>query len=213
MGDSNDPNYNPDILRLVRGSLISDNFIALSHCWGESQRDRLGCVVIPLYCTTRSNFDHREAGFSATDLPQTFLDAIKVARGLGVQYLWIDSLCIIQGDDEEWRQESRTMQDVYTSAYCTIAATSALDSNSGFLRRYTSSEYLYVRDGLLGRKIFVCTNAADFDIEVDDAQLNKRAWVMQERFLSCRTIHFGANQMYWECGEGVYCEDLTQLKR
>lgn len=104
------------------------------------------------------------------------------------------------------------MEDVYHSAYCTLAATSAVDSNSGFLQRKITSEYVCVRDGS-GQLMYANTCPADFDREVDRAQLNKRAWVMQERFLSRRTIHFGANQVYWECGEGVYCEDLTQLKR
>jgi hypothetical protein len=165
------------------------------------------------YCTTRSNFDHRQKGFSATDLPLTFLDAIEVAHGLGVEYLWIDSLCIIQGENGNWKQESKRMQDVYTSAYCTVAATSAIDSNSGFLKRNinTNSEYLAVQDK--GRTVYVCSDLANFDRDVDGALLNTRAWVMQERFLSSRTIHFAANQMYWECGKGVYCENLMQLTR
>ncbi|RII24870.1 hypothetical protein CUC08_Gglean005685 [Alternaria sp. MG1] len=52
----------------------------------------------------------------------------------------------------------------------------------------------------------------DFEKDVEQAGLNKRAWVMQERVLAKRTIHFSANQTYWECGEGVYCEDLTIMK-
>ena len=104
------------------------------------------------------------------------------------------------------------MQAVYTSAYCTIAATSAVDSNSGFLERKTKREYLYVQDDS-GRIFYAGTDVADFDKEVEEAKLNTRAWVMQERFLSCRTIHFGAKQMNWECGKGVYCEDLMEMTR
>jgi hypothetical protein len=105
------------------------------------------------------------------------------------------------------------MQDVYASAYCTVAATSAVDSNAGFLKRRIRSEHVYVRNGFFGRKVCVCTGVADFDGGVENAPLNTRAWVLQERLLSCRTIHFGAEQMYFECGKGVYCEDLTKLTR
>ncbi|RYN61650.1 hypothetical protein AA0117_g12949 [Alternaria alternata] len=52
----------------------------------------------------------------------------------------------------------------------------------------------------------------DFENDVEQAGLNKRAWVMQERVLAKRTIHFSANQTYWECGEGVHCENLTKME-
>ncbi len=198
----------PDNLRLVPGQdRAGQCYVALSHCWGKTVPDE-----IPPYCTTTGNIGAREKGFRTIDLPRTFQDAVQVARGLGVQYLWIDSLCIIQGDGGDWEQELRHMEDVYASAYCTIAATSAVDSNSGFLERNVESEHICVGDDL-GRRVYVCTDVADFDLEVERAELNKRAWVVQERFLSCRTIHFGTKQTYWECGEGVYCEDLTRLER
>ena len=209
VGSPNSSHYNPDMVRLVRSQQIGEGkYVVLSHCWGELEPKKL-----PPYCTTRKNIDDREyKGFGMGDLPLNFRDAVKVARGLEIQYLWIDSLCIIQGTDGDWKEESQRMEDVYASAYCTVAATSAVNSDAGFLRRKMSSEYVCVQDDS-GRAVYVCTDVADFDKEVDGAKLNTRAWVMQERFLSCRTIHFGANQTYWECGGGVYCEDLTQLKR
>jgi hypothetical protein len=207
VGNPNSSDYKPDVLTLVSGRQIgAGKYIALSHCWGKLKPNE-----VPLYCTTRENIGDRQVGFSIANLPLTFRDAVKLARCLEVQYLWIDSLCIIQGKDGDWEQESKRMEDVYTSAYCTVAATSAVDSNAGFLERNISSEYVYVQDDS-GRPVYVCTDMADFDKEVEEAPLNTRAWVMQERLLSRRTIHFGASQTYWECGKGVYCEDLTQLK-
>jgi hypothetical protein len=179
----------------------------LSHCWGDLNKGE-----VPPYCTTRENSDKREEGLKSTDLPLTFQHAVEVVRGLNLKYLWIDSLCIKQGEGGDWEEESKTMQDVYTSTYCTIAAISADDSNAGFLIQRHISDCVYIQDDS-GQQVYVGTDIADFDNEVEKARLNTRAWVMQERFLSCRTIHFGKNQIYWECGEGVYCEDLTQLKK
>jgi hypothetical protein len=211
VGDPNSPGYEPNTLRLVSGRPDIGKYIALSHCWGKAQPNEPQPDGVPLYCTTPKNIATRQVGFSAAKLPRTFRDAIEVARGVGVQYLWIDSLCITQGENGNWKQESQRMQEVYTSAYFTVAGTSATDAHSGFLERKTNGEHLYVQDDS-GQVVNVCTNVADFDSEVEGALLNTRAWVMQERLLYCRTIHFGGSQMYWECGKGVYCEDLTQLK-
>jgi hypothetical protein len=193
-------------LKLVLGEdIICEKYVALSHCWGNLRKGE-----VPPYCTTRKNINKRKTGSEFDKLPLTFQDAIKVVRGLNLEYLWIDSLCIIQGEDGDWEEESKTMKDVYASAYCTIAAASAIDSQAGFLARNIDS--IFVRDDS-DRRVYVGTDIADFDNEVEQAYLNTRAWVMQERFLSCRTIHFGKSQMYWECGEGVYCENLTQLRK
>ena len=62
---------------------------------------------------------------------QTFKDAIDVTRALGVQYLWIDSLCIIQDSESAWLCESTLMSDIYRYSYCNIAAAYASSDNVG----------------------------------------------------------------------------------
>jgi hypothetical protein len=181
-------------------------YVALSHCWGKVSAEEKR-----QFCTTDENIKARQKGFDVSELPKTFRDAVRVAQNLGIQYLWIDSLCIIQGNQEDWKSEAKRMQDVYMGAYCTIAATSALDSKAGFLERTVRSDYIHIQD-TLGRPFHICTEVDDFDNDVESAPLNKRAWVLQERVLSRRTIHFSANQVYFECGDGVYCESFTKLQ-
>jgi hypothetical protein len=104
------------------------------------------------------------------------------------------------------------MESVFSAAYCIIAATAAIDSYAGFLERGIIPEYVHIQDAS-GEQFYISTDIDDFDNDVGKAQLNTRAWVMQEGVLARRTIHFSANQIYWECGKGVYCENLTRLER
>jgi hypothetical protein len=133
---------------------------------------------------------------------------------MGIAYLWIDSLCIIQfGDDKaDWKREAVRMNDVYSGAYCTIAATAAANADSGFLDTHHRTENVCVQDEKQ-RQLFASTDVDDFDHDVVETPLNTRAWVFQESVLSCRTVHFSVNQMYWECRKGIFCENLTRLKR
>ncbi|KAF2181497.1 HET-domain-containing protein [Zopfia rhizophila CBS 207.26] len=198
----------PNKLKL-REQSSGEDYIVLSHCWGnptDEEKTR--------FCTTPENYPDRvKEGFNYDDLPKTFQDAVQVTRELRKEYLWIDSLCIIQEekDKKDWKREAGCMENVFASAYCTIAASSAPNWKDGFLERNLSPQYFQIEDSS-GRQVYVCDNTDNFNKEVDKGPLNKRAWVLQERVLSRRTIHFSAKQTYWECGKGVLCENFTKLK-
>jgi hypothetical protein len=104
--------------RLVNTNSTSVSYVALSHRWAESK---------PLKTTLDNLRSHQEE--LPNDIAPTFRDAIEVTRQLGFQYLWIDSLCIIQDDAEDWRRESRIMGDIFSGASVTIAAVDSVDKN------------------------------------------------------------------------------------
>jgi Heterokaryon incompatibility protein (HET) len=190
--------------------LEEERYIALSHCWGQLTEDEKR-----RFCTTSENIKQRyDQGFDSSILPLTFQDAVEVTRRLGVRYLWIDSLCIIQyGDDlSDWKHQSFQMQHVFRNAYCTIAATSADDPTKGFLNRREKTEGYVTVSTLNHGQVLICPAVDDFEVDVEQGVLNQRAWVLQERALSRRTIHFTAHQTYWECGGGIRCESFNAMQ-
>ncbi|KAB8261543.1 heterokaryon incompatibility protein-domain-containing protein [Aspergillus pseudonomiae] len=191
-----------DQLQLQESAHITQPFdyITLSHCWGKPTDEEM-----EQFRTTPRNYQQRLEGFSYYSLPKVFQDAITVTRELNKQYLWIDALCIIQGNQKDWEEEGARMDKVFASAYCTIASSSASGWNDGFLNRtqgFCQSEVVNSDQKIVD----------DFCKLVDEGQLHKRAWVLQERALSRRTIYFTAQQTYWECGRGVRCENFTTLR-
>ena len=103
-------------------------YIALSHCWGSK-------TTLPTTVTT--NIAHRMRDIPWSELSHTYQDAVTITRELGLQYLWIDSLCIIQDDPSDWDKESASMCSVYTNSFLTICATRSKDGRGGlFSDRY-----------------------------------------------------------------------------
>ncbi|KAK6852191.1 hypothetical protein PG995_012316 [Apiospora arundinis] len=191
-------------LRLVdTGSIPKAHYAALSHRWGILTEDQK-------FCTYKRNIDAMKKNIDIGRLPRSFHDAVIVARQAGVKYLWIDSICIIQDDGDDWKAEAGKMEQVFSGAYFTIGATVAGSSLEGFLHDRPERPCL-----MLARKeegnLYVCPAIDDFHRDVELAELNQRGWVLQERALSRRSVHFTSTQMYWECGRGVHCETMARL--
>lgn len=189
----------------MRNSTQIHKFIALSHRWGDEN-------VHSRFCTTADTIKGHLKGIEFGNLPATFQDAVTTTRKLGIQYLWIDSICIIQQDEDDWRREAQRMEDVFSSAYCVIAASCATGTSDGFLKDPPNRDFVMVSGGYESEPpLYVCDFIDDFDQHVLQAGLNKRGWVLQERALARRTIHFAEAQTYWECGDGIRCETLTKM--
>lgn len=102
------------------------------------------------------------------------------------------------------------MEEYFSRAYATIAASSAMTWHDSFLRPQPKCSSAQILD--MSRSWEVFDNGVnDFKLEVDAGPLNRRAWVLQERVLSRRVIHFTKSHMYWECGENVRCNDFREM--
>ncbi|KAJ3533867.1 hypothetical protein NM208_g7792 [Fusarium decemcellulare] len=177
-------------------------WIALSHQWGTG----------PKFCTTRSNLDDHLKGIAMDNLPDTFRDAVIVARALGCSYLWIDSICIIQGRDGDFGKEAKRMEQVYSQAYCVLAASRSPGHDAGFLQAREHRESVSLQRDGDSAPFYICAFIDDFDEHVLQGSLNQRGWVLQEHALARRTVYFTNHQTYFECGEGVHCETMTRMQ-
>lgn len=196
------------------------HFAALSYCWG-----RTGNLT-----TTSKNIKERKTGIQWDTLPNIFQDVVQITRQMGIHFLWIDALCIIQDDPADWQRESAKMGGIYAGAYVTIACDSAADTSYRLtnprncaLRREGSGRASAKRDETLralapvvidghAHSFFVRETLDHRDVLRDPPRhplsfpLNVRGWTMQERLLARRILHFTAHEMIWECQKTFYCE-------
>ncbi|KAK0642899.1 heterokaryon incompatibility protein-domain-containing protein [Cercophora newfieldiana] len=177
-------------------------YTTLSYRWGTNMTFR----------TTKENLTTHQKALDMETLPATFRDAISVTRRLGIRYLWIDALCIVQGDNEDWRRESGRMASVYGSSTLTLSATSSASPDAGLSQRRPSTVYfhedftgtkheVHIRRPIYHRFLYEPNGRRDTQYPT----LN-RGWCFQERLLSHRVLHFTHNEMVWDCRSDWLCE-------
>jgi hypothetical protein len=186
------------LIRLVNNSEAITDYAALSYRRGGSE----------FLKTTTTSIENHYLNIAIESLPATFRDAVKVTRALGIRYLWIDALAIIQDDPEDWSREARKMGEVYSNAFVTIAATCAGSYSDGFLGPRNFIDPTRITSG---KESFWIGSQHSFAKDVDESDLASRAWVLQERVLSPRTLHFTETQVYWECWTDHKGEDMDNL--
>lgn len=184
------------------------NYCALSYCWGPPGAETL--------ITTRDNFQERLSGISFDSMPKTFRDAIEVTRQISVRYLWIDGLCIIQGDVDDWTQESKRMGSVYQGACLVIAASGARSPNDGCFvstpRELAPIELpFYTSIGQENDSFNACMLSWE-DCTPSLGPLESRGWALQESYLARRRIHFMPGGPSWVCNTTLgVTERMTQM--
>jgi hypothetical protein len=183
-------------IKLIDTNGLKCHYTALSHCWGRLNK----------FMTTALTLPSMRLGFTIDDIPATFRDAVLVTQTLGVQYLWIDSLCIIQGDKADLAQELSMMGDVYANSYVTITGANISDDTLSFLKERPF-------DSTLLRIVSNQGNVAEVYLQNYDSRsrffdqiinnpfksfatepLDHRAWALQERYLPRRVLYFGTHR-------------------
>ncbi|KAK7917469.1 hypothetical protein PG985_011077 [Apiospora marii] len=177
-----------------------DKYISLSHCWGLQQ----------IITTKTATLAERMREINVEELSKTFWDAICMTKKFGIDYIWIDSLCIIQDDSLDWQRESAQMASIYRHAYLTIAATKASSGAGGL---FTETPDFEVRGTTPAGEdyLLVFREKIQHELSVDlttdrHFPLMARGWIYQERMLSPRVLHFGHHELFFECATSCRCE-------
>ncbi|KAF8544581.1 heterokaryon incompatibility protein-domain-containing protein [Trichophaea hybrida] len=184
------------ILKLEEGS----GYLALSYVWGQNQEFKL----------LKSNVEEWSVpGNLPHPLPKTIHDAIELTKMLGERYLWVDSLCIVQDDDDIKQDQIGQMDRVYGSASFTIVAADGNTAEAG-LPGLTPRQRMQMVEVIQG-----LTLAVVLPTLLDTLSFsfwNSRGWTYQERLLSRKAVYFTGHQIYWQCNRDTWCEDVYAEK-
>lgn len=189
-------------IKVVHSLALAKNskYVILSYCWGTS-----GHLM-----TTIETISAYQEGIRVEDIPQSIADAISVTRRLGVRYLWVDSLCIVQDSYDDWAAECARMAEYYCNSYVMLSALQSAGANEGFLNtasytsapRWPAEAAVYIRQT---PQIFVGSSV--------NPPLSQRGWALQERILSSRIIHFHDEEVFYECDQQcLYNDSVVPLR-
>jgi hypothetical protein len=210
-------NETTDGIRLIESEKLCLNealqYAALSYCWGSASDAKTALK------TDRSSLESHLTNIPVNSTFGVVQDAIVTARSLSIRYLWVDALCIIQGDSIDWKKESQIMESVYGNAYVTIAALSSPSCHKGFLQRPAVIELRFIssiRQGFQGtyylrhqryhqklesgwmtHEYYPTLLVADLDLK--HQRWSNRAWTYQEQESSRRLLGFGSSRIYFQC--------------
>lgn len=204
-------------VRLVDTSDVEGTYACLSYCWGSNRQELM---------TTTANLDKYRHKIPWQELPSTLGDAIKLCYRLGFQYLWVDSLCIVQNDEQDWLREASNMAGIYSKSALTLAVHLCDDASESFLQKrllntkqWSDGRYGCARvpftDPSTGdkREMYLWEDRSfegsrfldggwagikNFMRDQPSRKWFNRAWTYQEWFLSPRVLHIHTMTV-WDC--------------
>ncbi|KAI0448585.1 heterokaryon incompatibility protein-domain-containing protein [Xylaria acuta] len=196
--------------------LDSVKYAALSYCWGSGNEAMLQLT------TENLSLANRLSGILGVETTSVLRDAITICKALSITFLWIDALCIVQDDPEDWQRESSLMGQIYSNAYLTICALLSNSCTEGFLDRKMALTVPFRSHVVSGiQSTFYLTHVThptyvthDLDIpsrhilsDMYSSLWSTRGWVLQERVMSARMLMFGHSRSHFFCGHKLQTQD------
>lgn len=189
--------------RVVETS-IRCRFLALSYVWGGRQT----------FQSTKTNqrFLGRRCSLRDAELPLTIRDAIDLVREIGERYLWVDSLCITQDDDDYKMGQIRLMDQIYNNAVAVIVCATGENAEAGLMGfRSFSRKWTQHTAAIQGLTVANYAERTDSLEEIWGSKWRSRAWTFQEEMLARRQLTFTSNEVIFESAEGEFSEQFHDL--
>lgn len=193
-------------------------YATLSHRWGK---DHAEPPKLSRHDNDHGTLSHKTMikGISTSVLPRIFQQALQIVQSCDLEYLWIDCLCIIQdkdvhGRNHDWEMEASKVGDIYAGGLFNIAAISSDDSGGSLLpetKEFFAPVLWHPTRKALVRAIL--ESDSEFERRVLSKELLSRGWVFQEVLLAPATLFCTAEQMWWLCHEGRYCQNPLTYSR
>jgi hypothetical protein len=181
-------------------------YVALSYCWGVD--------ISEVPATTNARLKPYGSAIQFSSLPEIIRDAIIFCRGIRVTYLWVDMLCIVQDNPEDWVKEASKMHFVYSNSFLTVAAHAPTSCRTGFLREQKFGQGKWQRsfrpsfrdqqNDRMPDRMYVREGSPPGWKEASPLEL--RGWTVQEGILPVRILHITGFEMAWECNTRQLCE-------
>ena len=182
-------------------------YCALSYCWGGDQ----------FHKTLSERYSQYKRELPYKNLPRTIIDAFEVTRSMGLKYIWIDSLCIIQDDDKDKQTHMANMMHIYQNTQFTISVTSGSSATQGFLEPNSDDASpigfyhpFRVDEHTIGSVVMTAPNLSSFYLACCGLKpINTRAWTLQEVLFTPRLLFFNQIHMVWRCQKGYKPDSIT----
>ncbi|KAJ3461258.1 hypothetical protein MRS44_009811 [Fusarium solani] len=182
--------------------LVFEAYATVSYVWGTGHSRK--------HATRISNIQSRRksGGLSAviSQLPKALRQSIDLVHGLGIRYIWIDALCIVQDSSHSWNLNARAMHLIYGNSTLTVCAADGMDATAG-LQALEDNNQLRQRVVNYAEGVHLMLHRpAESSIEI--TQWNRRAWTFQERLLSKRCLIFTEGKILFQCRSTGMSEDV-----
>jgi hypothetical protein len=202
-----------DFIRMVETHEVNMDvtYAALSYRWSSTTD----------FVLTKSNYEEYRSQIPQKCLPRSIREAVEICRNLGIRYLWVDALCVIQGDSTDFMHEVAQMGSIYANSVFTLEASDATDSQCTFSK---SRNPLRVEPFVFAgadKHVYWAFEALLLDTNlcgdrhirtIQDARISSRGWVFQEQVMAPRTIHFASGEFLWSCREETFCRMCLSQK-
>ncbi|KAH8886107.1 HET-domain-containing protein, partial [Thozetella sp. PMI_491] len=186
---------------LVEMDAAECEYAALSYVWGPAECRR-GLVEL----TTANIRSLLAPGSLDWRVGKTVLDAMEVVRSIGLRYLWVDRLCIMQNGDADKGKQIGQMDRIYGSAAITIVAATSEHSDAGISGVTAERSITQLGDQVS------CNPPINVLLPVspnrDLSPWTDRAWTLQEKLLSRRLLVFHHGVVDFYCASGIMHEDM-----